>query len=193
MRKAISILALLLFALAAFAQAPSGACTVNNPGAGAPVIVYNNALYTCAGQNWGVLWNPDTNFGFVNAHVAHAQYNFANDGGAVGTITPVNNFTLPTNAVIMNVVINSTTAVTSAGAATVAIGTTVGSSATSLLTATGKASFTSNAFVQGVPVPQTASTFVKLSASGQLQVTVGTAALTAGVIEVYVFYYTSST
>jgi hypothetical protein len=135
----------------------------------------------------------NTAFGLSAQRVCHAQYSFTNDGGAVGTITPLNNCTLPANAVITNVAINSTTAVTSGGSATVAVGTTAGSSATSLLAATAKASFTANAFVQAVPVPATASTWVKMSAQGQPNITVATAALTAGIIEIYVFYYVSST
>lgn len=188
------LLLCLCLALACLAQ-PAGPCTQNADGA-PPMISYGRAIYTCSaatGQNWSLLWAPNTNFGETGLRLAHAQYNFSLDGGAIGTITPVNNFTLPAKAVITNVSINSTTAVTSLGSATVAIGTTLGSSATSLLAATAKASLSANAFVQGVPVPQTASTFIKMSAAGQLQITVAVAALTAGVIEVYVWYYVSTT
>jgi hypothetical protein len=133
-------------------------------------------------------------FGISAQRICHAQYNFTNDAGAAGLITPANNCTIPANAVITNVVINSTTAVTSAGAATISVGSTgTGSSATAFLAATGKASFSLAAFVQGVPVPQTSSTFVKTTSSGAITITVATAALTAGVIEIYVFYYLSST
>jgi hypothetical protein len=42
--------------------------------------------------------------------------------------------------------------------------------------------------VQAVPVPQTASTFVKMSAAGSITVSIATAAQTAGVVEITVFY-----
>lgn len=120
--------------------------------------------------------------------VAYAKYSFAVDGGAVSTITPATNCTIPAKAIITNVIINSTAAVTSLGSATVSIGTSAGSSTTSLLGATAKATLALNALVQGVPVPATASTFVKMTAAGSITFTVGTAALTAGVIEVFVEY-----
>lgn len=116
--------------------------------------------------------------------LAHFLYSFAVDGGAVGAIVPSISDTLPANAVVLGGAVNSSTAVTSAGAATVAIGTTAGSSATSILAATGKASFTLDAVLEDADV---AAPF-KLSAAGQIQLTVGTAALTAGVIEGWVMY-----
>ncbi len=118
--------------------------------------------------------------------VAKALYSFAVDGGAVSTITPNGTVKLPANAVIVAATVNSTTAVTSGGAATVSIGTSAGSAADSILGATGKASLSANAILNGVPV---FATPVKLSAAGNITFTVGTAALTAGVIEVVVYYY----
>ena len=117
--------------------------------------------------------------------VARAQYNFTNDGGAIGAITPALSDTIPANAVMVGATINSTVAVTSAGSATVAVGTTAGSSASSILAATGKASFTLDALINGVPV---FATPVKMTAAGQINLTVATAALTAGIIEVFVYY-----
>jgi hypothetical protein len=133
-----------------------------------------------------------TAFGSAPLTLFHAQYNFANDGGADSLITLKNNVTLPINAVIVNCFFNSTTALVGSGAS-VAFGTSAGSSATSLLAATAITSFTLNAFVHGVPTPQTASTFVKLTAAGQITMTPSAAVLTAGVIEVYGEYYVSST
>lgn len=117
--------------------------------------------------------------------VAHAIYSFAVDGGAVGAITPVSTAAIPANAILVGATINSTTAVTSAGSATVAVGTTAGSSATSILGATAKASFTTDALLNGVPV---FATPVKMTAAGNINITVGTAALTAGIIEIFVYY-----
>jgi len=118
--------------------------------------------------------------------MAKALYSFAVDGGAIATITPNSTVALPANAVIVAATVNSTTAVTSAGAAFTSVGTSAGSSATSILAATAKTSFTTNALINGVPV---FATPVKLTAAGNITFTVGTATLTAGVIEVVVIYY----
>lgn len=129
------------------------------------------------------------------AGLYHATYNFAADGGgAPGLITPVVNATIPTNFVIQNTALNATTAVLAAGgAASVSVGLSAGSTgAAALVAATAKASWSLNAFVQGVPVPQTASTWIKMSAPGVLTLTSSTNALTAGVIEIYVFGYLSA-
>ena len=126
---------------------------------------------------------------YSGIQAAHALYSFAVDGGAVSTITPVVSDTIPINAIMVGGTVNSTTAVTSGGSATVAIGTSAGSSTTSILGATAKASLSLNALINAVPV---FATPVKLTAAGQITFTVGTAALTAGIIEVWVFYVVST-
>ena len=110
--------------------------------------------------------------------VAKAIYSFGTDGGVIGLITPRLTASLPKNAVIVAGTVNSTTAVTSAG-----------TSATALLAATAKATLSANALVNAVPV---FATPVKLSAAGLVTVTVGTAALTAGVVEITLFYFVAN-
>lgn len=142
-------------------------------------------------DNGGVL--TGNNLATLNTLLYHATYNFAVDGGAVGLITPLSNVTIPQNYVIVNCALNSTTAVTSGGSATVSVGLSAGGGgAAALVAATAKASWSANAFVQGVPVPQTASTWIKMSAPGTITLTVATAALTAGIVEVYVWGYLSA-
>ena len=114
--------------------------------------------------------------------VAHALYDYAVDGGA--TCTPTISDTIPDNAVVFGGGVNSTTAVTASGSATVAIGTAAGSAANSILTATGKASLG----VDAVVVPTCQATPFKMTAAGKIQITVATGPLTAGVIEVWVLY-----
>lgn len=204
-----TLAAILLFALApavmAFAQTqPSGPCNLNLSGSSPLYFWSGGASYCPPGVNQ--VWTPllttvpvpgsslaaNTVIGSSPIQIAHATYSFAVDGGAIGAITPASNFTLPINAVITNVAINSTTALTSGGSATIAVGTSAGSAANSLKAATAVASYSTNAFLQGITVPQTASTWLKLTAAGQAQITVATAALTAGILEIYVFYYVSS-
>jgi hypothetical protein len=127
--------------------------------------------------------------GYSELRTVRTVYNFSADGGAVGAIVPKNSAALPALAVIVGATVNSATAVTSAGAATVSIGTSAGSSATSILGATAKASFSTNALLNGIPV---FATPIKLTTAGYVNFTVATAALTAGLIEVVVYYYTAS-
>jgi hypothetical protein len=119
------------------------------------------------------------------SRIAHFKYNFAVDGGVIGAITPASTTTLPNNAIILGGQIWVSAAVTSAGAATVSVGTTAGSSATSLLGATAKTSLTLNAVFAPVPTEAAA---IRMSAAGAINITVGTAALTAGVIEGWIRY-----
>ena len=126
---------------------------------------------------------------FGSLQVAKAIYNFAVDGGAVSTITPKVTASLPKYAVIVGGTINSTTALTSTGSATLAVGTSAGSSTTALLGATAKASLSLNARINAVPV---FATPVKLTAAGNITVTIATAAATAGVVEVTLFYFVAN-
>lgn len=118
--------------------------------------------------------------------VARAKYDFAVDGGVVGAITPTLTATLPDNAVIVGGTINSTTAVTAVGAGTVSVGTTAGSSATSILGVTGKASLTADALLNS---DITFAAPVKMTAAGGINITVAGDTLTAGVIEITLFYF----
>lgn len=117
--------------------------------------------------------------------VARAKYSFAVDGGAQGTIAPLDSDTIPDNAILLGGQINSTTAVTSGGSATVGIGTSAGSSTTSILAATAKASLSIDALLNAVP---TFAAAVKLTAAGTITFTIGAADLTAGVIEAWVIF-----
>lgn len=111
-----------------------------------------------------------------------AVYDFTVNGGAVSTITlaaPVyNNETIVDGLLV--------TDVAAAGAtATIAVGTSAGSSTTSLLAATAVASFGANVTLPLVPVGHGTGE-VKLTADGFVSVTIAVAALTAG--KFYVFY-----
>lgn len=127
-------------------------------------------------------------FGLGVLRTARAKYDFAVDGGVVGAITLATTATLPDNAVIVAATINSTTAVVGTSS-TLAVGTTAGSSATSILAATAEASLSADALINGVPV---FATPVKMTAAGNINVTVGTANLTAGVVEITLLYYVAA-
>lgn len=120
------------------------------------------------------------------ALIGYARYNFAVDGGgAPGLITPAVNTTIPINAIITGCVINSTTALV--GPTQLSIGLSAGGGgAAALLALTNTASFSLDAKIAGVPVPQTAATWIKMSAAGSITVTTTVAPASAGVIEIWV-------
>lgn len=127
---------------------------------------------------------------FDGLYVARCLYSFAIDGGATGPIIPSISDTIPINAIVLGGVANSTTALTGTGA-TVGIGTSAGSSATSILAQTAITSWTLDAVIELLGTNSQAATHkpaFKMTAAGQIQLTVATDALTAGVIEVFVFY-----
>jgi hypothetical protein len=126
---------------------------------------------------------PSAAAGLSIMGVAHAIYNFAVDGGA--SCTPAANALIPANAIIVGATINPTTAPLAAGAATVGVGTTAGSTTTSLLAATAKATLSIDALINGVP---TLAAPVKMTAAGNISVLIATGPLTAGVIEIFVYF-----
>ena len=121
---------------------------------------------------------------FERKNQASFQYDFTKLGGAVGNIL-LKGDDLPLNALVTKVWIYTSVAVTSAGAATIALQM---QSAGDLLAATGKASFSLNSVQDGIPM-NTAATAVRATSDiSYLTMVVGTAALTAGKIDVIIEY-----
>jgi hypothetical protein len=115
-----------------------------------------------------------------------ARYSFAADGGAVGAIALLGSTAIPSGAVILGGFIDVITPPTSGGAATIALG------------VEGAADLQAAAAISGAPwstagrksvIPVfTGATTVKTTAARDITATVATAALTAGVFDVYLFY-----
>ena len=116
--------------------------------------------------------------------VAYFEYDFARDGGAVGDIA-LRGDTIPAGAIVRNGVVHVITAVTSGGAATVALKL---QTAGDVLAATAKASLSLAAVLDVVPV-DTAATSILTTSALQVVATVATAALTAGKIVVALEYF----
>jgi hypothetical protein len=113
------------------------------------------------------------------------EYDFAKDGGAVGDIT-LRGPKLPVGAIVTGEGwVKVYTAVTSDGAATVALKITT---AEDVLAATGKASFTLNALLDAVPDEAAANAITVATAAKGVTATVATAALTAGKFVVILEY-----
>jgi hypothetical protein len=121
------------------------------------------------------------------------KYDFAVDGGShsasnqglagngAGVITPADaDITIPDNAIITDCITYVSTAMTSGGSATVAIG--VGGAALVAATAFNDGVFDDEDVTHTVVADKTTS-------AGRPTITVATAALTAGVIEVIFEYY----
>jgi hypothetical protein len=112
-------------------------------------------------------------------HIAKFSYDFAKQGGAIGTIGLKNEdgtaASLPKGAIVQNGVIDVITAPTSGGSATVSFST--GKTAADLKAATAIASITG--LVATIPVG-TAGTSIKLTADTVPSIVVAVAALTAG-------------
>ncbi len=112
-------------------------------------------------------------------------YDFAQHGGAIGAIdldTVVSGrplgATLPINAIVYDGFVAVKTAFVGA-TATIALGTSAGSTAASLLAATAVASFAAGAVLPLIPLGHGTGE-VQMTAEGKVQVTIATAALTAG-------------
>jgi hypothetical protein len=118
-----------------------------------------------------------------------AKYDGTVDSLVQGAVTPVQTAVIPKNTILIGATINPTVAVTSGGSATVAVGTTAGSAANSILTATAKATLSLDALVNGTV---TLAAPVKMSADGSINITIGTADLLGGTIEITVFGYLPS-
>ncbi len=119
---------------------------------------------------------------------AVASYSFASEGGAVSTIALTGSTFIPSGAVIVGGYIDVTTALTSGGAATVAVQV---EAANDITTAVAVASWTAGrknilpALTSGA---LTAGTHVKTTAARDVSIVVATAALTAGAFSVVLIY-----
>lgn len=118
--------------------------------------------------------------------VVRGRYDFAVDGGAVGDIDLTLEAQIPANAIILGGFVEVDTALTSGGSATVAVKV-EGAGDIIAATAFGGAPWSTTGRKSVVPV-FTGATSVKTTAARKVQATVATAALTAGVFDVVLFF-----
>ena len=116
--------------------------------------------------------------------VAYAEYDFAKDGGAVGDIT-LRGGVLPAGAYITRAWLDVVTALTSGGAATVAL---KSKAAGDLLPATGIATFAADTFMGLGPAVNGGQVVGPTTTHTCIKATVAAAALTAGKFTVMVEY-----
>lgn len=126
--------------------------------------------------------------GATNLKTLQAEYDFAVDGGAVGTITLRQSGSnlpnqIPTGAVIVGGYIEVLTTCTSGGAATIGVNSEAAGDIKAA--ATGFATYAAGI----VPiVPSWGTSAVKTTANRSLAITIAAAALTAGKFRVVVLY-----
>ena len=116
--------------------------------------------------------------------VAYAEYDFAKDGGAVGDIT-LRGGVLPAGAYITKAWLDVVTAVTSGGAATIAL---KSKASGDLLPATGKATFAADQTMALGPAINGGSLVGPTTDNTYIKATVAAAALTAGKFTVIAEY-----
>jgi hypothetical protein len=118
--------------------------------------------------------------------VVRGRYDFSVDGGAVGDIDLTPAGVIPINAIVLGGFVEVDVALTSGGAATVAV-TVEGAGDIVAAAAVSGAPWSTTGRKSVVPVFTGAST-VKTTAARKVTATVATAALTAGTFDVVLFY-----
>lgn len=118
--------------------------------------------------------------------VVRGRYDFAVDGGAVGDIDLTYDTQIPANAIILGGFVEVDTVPTSGGSATVAVKV-EGAADIVAAAAISGAPWSTTGRKSVVPVFTGAST-VKTTTARKIQATVATAALTAGVFDVVLFF-----
>jgi hypothetical protein len=116
--------------------------------------------------------------------VAYYEYDYARDGGAIGTVV-LRGPKLPAGAVVTDGKIHVKTAVTSSGAVTMTLGILT---AVDVLASTLKGAMTLDAILDVVPV-RTAATSILATAGAGVTLTIGVAAITAGKFIVALEYF----
>lgn len=122
----------------------------------------------------------------THLYTVRGRYDFAVDGGAVGTVDLTRNAVIPARAVILGGFVEVDTAVTSGGSATLAI--TVESAGDIVAAAAVSGAPWSTTGRKSVVPAFTGATGVKTTAARKIQATIATAALTAGAVDVVLFY-----
>lgn len=123
-------------------------------------------------------------------YVAHMLYNFAVDGGAhAAVIIPAVSDTIPKGALVFGGIANGITSLV--GPTNISLGTTAGSGAASILASSAIATLNAGTVVELLGNNSQAATNkapFKMSAAGQLDLTITVADATAGCFELFVFY-----
>jgi hypothetical protein len=116
---------------------------------------------------------------------ARGRYDFAVDGGAIGTIT-ITAEKIPANAIILGGVLEVDTAVTSGGAATVAVQVEAAGDVVAAAAVSG-APWSTTGRKSVIPA-FTGATALKTTAARDISIVIAAATLTAGQFDVFLVY-----
>lgn len=147
-------------------------------------IIAGGNIITGARQRAAAPASEGVSVGGLN--IARADYSFAADGGAVGTIGLLGATIIPSGAIIVGGLVEVTTPPTSGGAATIAVQ--VEGAGDTIAAAAIAGAPWSTAGRKSVVPAFTGATSVKTTAARDISIVIAVAALTAGVFTVYLFY-----
>lgn len=122
---------------------------------------------------------------FQKHKIAKATYSFATDGGAQGTITPSITESIPLGALVTGVFVDCTTNVAPATGATIAIN---GGGQVLVAAATATSHGINTGTVKKALTLNGSATAIKTTTNGSITLSVASADLTAGVLNIYVEY-----
>jgi hypothetical protein len=115
-----------------------------------------------------------------------ADYSFATDAGAVGTLALIGTTAIPAGAIVLGGLLEVTTPPTSGGAATIAVQVEAANDTVAAAAVSG-APWSTTGRKSVIPV-FTGATSLKTTAARDVSIVIGTAALTAGGFTVYLAY-----
>lgn len=148
------------------------------------MAIKERGLYPLGGSGLGVV------------RTAMGTYDFAVDGGTFGSsITLRSNAVIPINAIIIGGFINLITPLTGGTVTdTISLGTTAGSSATSLVNAAARNAtpWATPAGIKAIVPVYTGATAVKMTAAGSFALIVNATSITAGKFDIIVQYMVGS-
>jgi hypothetical protein len=152
-----------------------------------PVISGGKVIEGALARGTDPLSDATAAFPYVTGalRVARVRYSFAVDGGAIGSINGAGATIIPSGAVVLATLLNVVTAVTSGGAATLAVGVeAAGDQQTG--TAVSGAPWSTTGWKWATQTFTTAPDVT--TAARDVVFTIATATVTAGVVDAYVFY-----
>lgn len=155
--------------------------------AGVDSTTVGYVMLSGAGKNKvGISGDSGAPIGTTDLRIAKATYSFATDGGAQSTITPAISPVIPNGAIVHQAIVDNRTAPVGAGAS-VAVQL---QAANDIITAAAinGAPWSTTGLKAGTPVG-TAATSIKLTADRQIKIVISAVDLTAGIFDVFVFYY----
>lgn len=133
--------------------------------------------------------NPSMQSGAGSLQTVKATYDFAVDGGAIGTILLAASKIIPAGAIVLGGIIDPITLPTSGGAATIAVGLGSGANAAAL-----KAAAAFGTYIPGTPLavlPVWSAGFFETALDQKISITIAAATVTGGKFAIHIVFVMS--